>query len=68
MGIPFTEAYLATTPGGINAVLATAESTGTNVPLVSTVQSLRLFVVVLAVPLVVRALEASRRRRQETVG
>jgi membrane AbrB-like protein len=68
VGIPFTEAYLATTPGGINAVLATAESTGTNVPLVSTVQSLRLFVVVLAVPLVVRALEASRRRRQETVG
>jgi membrane AbrB-like protein len=68
MGIPFTEAYLATTPGGINAVLATAESTGTNVPLVSTVQSLRLFVVVLAVPLVVRALEASRRRRRETAG
>ncbi|MCU1628291.1 MAG: AbrB family transcriptional regulator [Pseudonocardia sp.] len=68
VGIPFTEAYLATTPGGINAVLATAESTGTNVPLVSTVQSLRLFVVVLAVPLVVRALEATRRRRQEITG
>jgi hypothetical protein len=66
VGIPFTEAYLATTPGGINAVLATAESTGTNVPLVSTVQSLRLFVVVLAVPLVIRALEAMRRRRSTT--
>jgi hypothetical protein len=54
MGIPFVEAYLATTPGGINAVLATAASTNTNVPLVSTVQSLRLFVVVLAAPPIIR--------------
>jgi membrane AbrB-like protein len=54
MDVPFLDAYLATTPGGINAVLATAESTGTDVPLVSTVQALRLFVVVLAIPPIIR--------------
>jgi hypothetical protein len=54
MDIPFLEAYLATTPGGINAVLATAESTSTNVPLVSTVQAVRLFIVVLAMPPIIR--------------
>lgn len=54
LGIPFVDAYLATTPGGINAVLATAESTSTNVALVSTVQSARLFAVVLAAPVIIR--------------
>jgi membrane AbrB-like protein len=54
MDIAFLEAYLATTPGGINAVLATAESTSTNVPLVSTVQAVRLFIVVLAMPPIIR--------------
>lgn len=57
VNVPFLDAYLATTPGGINAVLATAESTRSDVPLVSTVQSLRLFAVVLAMPPIVRALE-----------
>lgn len=63
-GTPFVEAYLATTPGGINAVLATAASTDTNVPLVSTVQSLRLFVVVLAAPPIIRWL--SRKQAEQT--
>jgi uncharacterized protein len=58
MGMPFLEAYLATTPGGINAVLATADSTHANVPVISTVQSLRLFAVCLAVPPIVRRLTA----------
>jgi membrane AbrB-like protein len=53
-GTGFVESYLATTPGGINAVLATAVSTHSDVPLVSTVQSLRLFVVVLVVPPIIR--------------
>jgi membrane AbrB-like protein len=53
-GIGFVESYLATTPGGINAVLAAAVSTHCDVPLVSTVQSLRLFVVVLVVPPIIR--------------
>lgn len=57
---PFTDAYLATTPGGINAVLATAVSSHADVALVSTVQSLRLLVVVLVTPLIVRRLAASR--------
>ncbi|AEM85794.1 AbrB family transcriptional regulator [Streptomyces violaceusniger] len=59
--IPFTDAYLATTPGGINAVLATAVSSHANVALVSTVQSLRLLVVVLVTPLITRRLAAGRR-------
>ncbi|MGA6158817.1 AbrB family transcriptional regulator [Stenotrophomonas sp. NPDC087984] len=57
---PFTDAYLATTPGGINAVLATAVSSHANVALVSTVQSLRLLVVVLVTPLITRRLAAGR--------
>ncbi|WP_430334799.1 AbrB family transcriptional regulator [Rhodococcus sp. ACT016] len=54
IGIPFVDAYLATTPGGINAVLATTATTSTDVPLVSTVQSLRLVIVILTVPLLLR--------------
>ncbi|WP_154677359.1 AbrB family transcriptional regulator [Parafrankia discariae] len=49
-GVPFLEAYLATTPGGINAVLATAAATHTDVPVVAVVQSLRLFLIVLLTP------------------
>ncbi|MFF4528600.1 AbrB family transcriptional regulator [Streptomyces sp. NPDC001407] len=52
--IPLADAYLATTPGGINAVLATAVATHANVPLISSVQSLRLFAMVLLTPLLVR--------------
>ncbi|GAB3004926.1 AbrB family transcriptional regulator [Amycolatopsis acidiphila] len=62
IGMPFLEAYLATTPGGINAVLATADSTGVNVPVVSTVQSLRLFAVCLLVPFLIRKLNGHRLR------
>ncbi|WP_374216017.1 AbrB family transcriptional regulator [Frankia sp. AiPs1] len=36
IGIPFLESYLATTPGGINAVLATATVAHINVGVVST--------------------------------
>ena len=53
-GIPYMDAYLATTPGGINAVLATAASMHSNVALISTAQSLRLFAVVLIVPPLIR--------------
>ncbi|RCG29565.1 AbrB family transcriptional regulator [Sphaerisporangium album] len=52
--IPFADAYLATTPGGINAVLATAVATHADVSLISSVQSLRLFAMVLMAPLVIR--------------
>ncbi|MDQ1677061.1 MAG: uncharacterized protein QOC93_2205 [Actinomycetota bacterium] len=52
--IPLLDAYLATTPGGINAVLATAVTSHADVPLISSVQSLRLFAVVLATPPLLR--------------
>jgi hypothetical protein len=62
-GMPVIDAYLATTPGGINAVLATAVSAHAGVALVSTVQSLRLFLVLLATPLLVRLLTPGHRER-----
>jgi hypothetical protein len=55
-GLPFLEVYLATTPGGINAVLATANSTTVHTEVVSTVQSFRLFTVCLLGPTIVRLL------------
>ncbi|AQW55553.1 AbrB family transcriptional regulator [Streptomyces violaceusniger] len=58
-GTPVMDAYLATTPGGINAVLATAVSSHADVALVSTVQSLRLLAVILVTPVIARLL-ASR--------
>ena len=50
LGLPLVDAYLATTPGGINAVLATAASMDTNLPAISTVQSTRLLIVMLVTP------------------
>lgn len=47
-------AYLATTPGGINAVLATATATHGNVALIFAVQTLRLFAMVLLAPPLLR--------------
>jgi membrane AbrB-like protein len=55
-GVGFVHAYLATTPGGITAVLAATASTGTDMTVVSTAQCVRLIVVALVVPLLIRAL------------
>jgi membrane AbrB-like protein len=55
-GVSFAHAYLATTPGGITAVLAATASTGTDMTIVSTAQCVRLIVVALVVPLLIRAL------------
>lgn len=56
-GVPLSDAYLATTPGGINAVVASAAgSAEADMALIATVQSLRLIIVVLALPLVVAAM------------
>ncbi|WP_155352127.1 AbrB family transcriptional regulator [Acrocarpospora pleiomorpha] len=52
--IPFGDTYLATTPGGINAVLATATSAHANLPLISSVQSLRLFEMAFLAPILIR--------------
>ncbi|MFE9884549.1 AbrB family transcriptional regulator [Streptomyces scopuliridis] len=59
-GTPLMDAYLATTPGGINAVLAAAVSSHGDVALVSTVQSLRLLVVMLVTPMIIRRLTPDR--------
>jgi uncharacterized protein len=50
------DAYLATTPGGLYAVLAAAFGTGADTTFVIAVQTLRLFVMVLLAPVVVRKL------------
>lgn len=56
-GVSMADAYLATTPGGINAVVASAAgSAEADMALIATVQSLRLIIVVLALPLVVAAM------------
>ncbi len=48
------DSYLATTPGGINAVLVVAFASGAHTGFVFAVQTLRLFVMVLAAPYLVR--------------
>jgi membrane AbrB-like protein len=50
------DAYLATTPGGIYAVLAIAFGTGGNMTFIVAVQSVRVLVAVLLAPLAVRRL------------
>ena len=51
-GVSRLDAYLATTPGGLYAVLATATGSGADATFVLAVQVLRLFVMLLAAPLV----------------
>jgi uncharacterized protein len=62
-GVPFADAYLATTPGGIYAVLATAVGSGADTTFVTAVQALRMLIMVLAAPPLVRLLAARRRPR-----
>jgi uncharacterized protein len=51
-GVSALDGYLATTPGGLYAVLATASDSGADVTFVLAVQVLRLFVMLLSAPLV----------------
>ncbi|WP_309222108.1 AbrB family transcriptional regulator [Aeromicrobium sp. S22] len=53
-GVSELDAYLATTPGGLYAVLATSADTGGNVTFVTAVQIIRLLLVLLAAPLLGR--------------
>jgi uncharacterized protein len=55
-GVSPLDGYLATTPGGMNAVLVTATSTGADTTFVLAVQVLRLFAMLLSAPLVARLL------------
>jgi membrane AbrB-like protein len=52
--VSFRDAYLATTPGGLYAVLAVALGAGANAAFILAAQGLRLLVMVLLAPLVVR--------------
>lgn len=55
-GVTPLEGYLATTPGGIYAVLATATGSGADATFVLAVQVLRLFVMLFSAPLLARML------------
>jgi membrane AbrB-like protein len=57
--VSFSDAYLATTPGGLYAVLAVAIGGGGNVGFVLAVQALRLFAMILAAPPLVRLITRS---------
>jgi uncharacterized protein len=61
--VSFSDAYLATTPGGLYAVLAVAVGGGGNVGFVLAVQALRLFAMILAAPPLVRAITRTRGAR-----
>ena len=61
-GVSELDAYLATTPGGLYAVLATSADTGGNVTFVTAVQLIRLLLVLLAAPLLARWLTGRKRR------
>jgi membrane AbrB-like protein len=59
------DSYLATTPGGLYAVLALAYGAGANTTFIVAVQTLRVFAMVLFAPLAVRwTLDRSRRAPQ----
>ncbi|SNS66106.1 hypothetical protein SAMN06893096_106100 [Geodermatophilus pulveris] len=59
-GASALDAYLATTPGGLYAVLATAQDSGADATFVLAVQVLRLFVMLLSAPLLARWLRRTR--------
>lgn len=54
-GLTLLEGYLATSPGGVYAVLATAVETGSNVTFVIAAQVLRILMMLFAAPLLARA-------------
>ncbi|WP_432565304.1 AbrB family transcriptional regulator [Kineococcus sp. SYSU DK003] len=55
-GLPALDTYLATTPGGLYAVLAAAVGSGADATFVLSVQVLRLLVMLLAAPVLARLL------------
>jgi membrane AbrB-like protein len=61
-GTTALDGYLATTPGGLYAVLATASSSGADTTFVLSVQVLRLFVMLLSAPLLARWLRRKTAR------
>ena len=61
-GMTPLEGYLATSPGGVYAVLATAVETGSDVTFIVTAQVLRILVMLFAAPLMARGMVKLSRR------
>jgi uncharacterized membrane protein AbrB (regulator of aidB expression) len=65
-GRPYFDCYLATTPGGLYAIIAAALESGGDGAFVSSAQVLRLFVMLLTVPVLgwlIRRSETAQRER-----
>jgi membrane AbrB-like protein len=62
--VSLQDAYLATTPGGLYAVLAVAVGAGSNTTFILAVQVARLLVAVLLAPLAVRRIAGAGRRSE----
>lgn len=60
-GVSELDAYLATTPGGLYAVLATSADTGGNATFVTAVQLIRLLLVLVAAPFIAAWLTGRKR-------
>ncbi len=65
-GVSLLDGYLATSPGGIYAVLATAVETGSNVTFIVTAQVVRVLLMLFAAPLLARGLVRLAYRRAST--
>jgi uncharacterized protein len=63
-GLTPLEGYLATSPGGVYAVLATAVETGSNVTFVIAAQVVRILLMLFAAPLLARVLSKFTDRRR----
>ena len=63
-GLSLLEGYLATSPGGVYAVLATAVETGSNVTFIIAAQVVRILLMLFAAPLLARAVMRLSRRSQ----
>ena len=63
-GLSLLEGYLATSPGGVYAVLATAVETGSNVTFIIAAQVVRILLMLFAAPLLARAVTWVSRRGQ----
>jgi uncharacterized protein len=61
-GMTQLEGYLATTPGGVYAILATAVETGSNVTFIVAAQVIRILLMLFAAPLVARGVVWTSRR------
>jgi membrane AbrB-like protein len=64
--VSLLDAYLATTPGGLYAVLATGVGAGADTTFILAVQTLRVFVMVLVAPSLARRIARGRSPRKDT--